>query len=100
MQRRNRYYARSRISEYKFRLLIRYFALDLSASDTAELTRLTHKTVNTISLKIRRRIAEDCERQSPFSGGEVEADESYFERAACAPSAAAAPRVRPSSSAS
>ncbi|HZH89729.1 MAG TPA: IS1595 family transposase, partial [Pyrinomonadaceae bacterium] len=31
MQRRNRYYERSRISEYKFRLLIRYFALDLSA---------------------------------------------------------------------
>ena len=78
MQRRNCYYQRSRISEYKFRLLIRYFALDLSASDVAELTGLTHKTVNTIFLKIRRRMAEDCERQSPFSGGEVEADESYF----------------------
>ena len=78
MQRRNRYYERSRISEYKFRLLARYFALDLSAADTAELTGLTHKTVNTIFLKIRRCLAEDCERQSPFSGGEVEADESYF----------------------
>ncbi|HEY0379774.1 MAG TPA: IS1595 family transposase, partial [Pyrinomonadaceae bacterium] len=31
MQSRNRYYRRSRISEYKFRLLVRYFALDLSA---------------------------------------------------------------------
>lgn len=79
MQRRNRYYERSRISEYKFRLLIRYFALDLSASDTAELTGLTHKSVNTIFLKIRRRMAEDCKRQSPFSGGEVEADESYLD---------------------
>jgi len=78
VQRRNRYYGRSRISEYKFRLLIRYFALDLSASDTAELTGLTHETVNTIFLKIRQRLAEDCARQSPFSGGEVEADESYF----------------------
>jgi transposase len=78
VQRRNRYYERSRISEYKFRLLIRYFALDLSASDTAELTGLTHKTVNTIFLKIRRRLAEDCERQSPFKSGEVEVDESYF----------------------
>ena len=78
MQRRNRYYERSRISEYKFRLLVRYFALDLSASDTAELTGLTHKTVNTIFLKIRRRMAEDCERQSPFKSGEVEVDESYF----------------------
>ena len=78
MQRRNRYYQRSRISEYRFRLLIRYFALDLSASDVAELTGLTHKTVNTIFLKIRRRMVEDCARQSPFNNGEVEVDESYF----------------------
>lgn len=78
MQRRNRYYQRSRISEYKFRLLVRYFALDLSASDVAQLTGLTHKTVNTIFLKIRRRLTEDCARQSPFSAGEVEVDESYF----------------------
>ncbi len=78
MQRRNRYYRRSRISEYRFRLLVRYFALDLSAADVAELTGLTHKTVNTIFLNIRRRLAEDCARQSPFAGGEVEADESYF----------------------
>ena len=78
MQRRNRYYERSRIPEYKFRLLVRYFALDLSAADTAELTGLTHKSVNTIFLKMRRRMAEDCERQSPFKSGEVEVDESYF----------------------
>ena len=77
MQRRNRYYERSRISEYKFRLLVRYFALDLSASDTAELTGLTRKTVNTIFLKIRR-LAEDCARRSPFKSGEVEVDGSYF----------------------
>ncbi|HZH89675.1 MAG TPA: IS1595 family transposase, partial [Pyrinomonadaceae bacterium] len=31
MQRLNRYYRRSRIAEAKFRLLIRYFALDLHA---------------------------------------------------------------------
>lgn len=39
---------------------------------------MTHKTVNAIFLKIRRRMAEDCARQSPFSTGEVEVDESYF----------------------
>jgi len=33
--------------------------------------------VNDIYLKIRRRIAEYCEEQSPYSG-EVELDESYF----------------------
>jgi transposase len=78
VQQLNRYYKRSRITEWKFRLLLRYFALDLSSSDVAELTGLTHKTVNTIFLKIRRRLAQDCERRSPLSAGEVEVDESYF----------------------
>jgi transposase len=74
----NRYYRRPRISEHKFRLLVRYFALDLCAADVAVLTGLTHKTVNAIFLKIRRRLAQDCACQSPFAGGEVEADGSYF----------------------
>lgn len=78
MQKLNRYYRRSRTAEWKFRLLVRYFALDLSSSDVAELTGLTHKTVNAIFLKIRQRMAEDCERRSPLSAGEVEVDESYF----------------------
>ncbi len=74
----NRYYRRSRIAEKRFRQLVRYFALDLSASDTARLTGLTTKTVNSIYLKIRKRMAQECERESPFISGEVEADESYF----------------------
>ncbi|CAN5511033.1 IS1595 family transposase [soil metagenome] len=77
MQQLNRYYRRSRISEHKFRELIKYFALDLTANRTANLTGLTHKSVNQIFLKIRLRLAEDCQRESPFSG-EVEVDESYF----------------------
>lgn len=77
MTRLNRYYRRSRIREHKFRQIIKYFALDLTANRTAELTGLTHKSVNQIYLKIRRRLAEDCQRASPFSG-EVEVDESYF----------------------
>jgi transposase len=77
MKQLNRYYRRSRISEHKFRQIIRYFALDLTANRTAQLTGLTHKTVNQIYLKIRVRLAQDCQRQSPFSG-EVEVDESYF----------------------
>ncbi len=77
MQQLNRYYRRSRISEKKFREIIKYFALDLTANRTAQLTGLTHKTVNQIYLKIRHRLAQDCQRESPFSG-EVEVDESYF----------------------
>ncbi len=78
MQRLNRYYKRSRISELKFRLLVRHFALDLCASDAAQLTGISHRSAITIFGKIRRRIAEECERQSPFKNGEVEVDESYF----------------------
>ena len=78
MQKLNRYYERSRITEWKFRLLVRYFALDFSATDVAQLTGLTRKSINTIFLKIRERMAEDCARRSPLSAGEVEVDESYF----------------------
>ena len=78
MQRLNRYYRRSRIIEWKFRSLLRYFALDLTASDAAQLSGLSYRSVITIFVKIRRRISEECERQSPFNNGEVEVDESYF----------------------
>ena len=77
MERRNRYYARSRISECKFRQLLRYFAMDFSATDVAQLTGIRRKAVTVIFLKIRQRIAQECERASPFSG-EVEVDECYF----------------------
>jgi transposase-like protein len=78
VQRLNRYYRRSRITEAKFRLLARHFALDLRASDAAHLSGLSHRSVITIFGKIRQRISEECERQSPFKNGEVEVDESYF----------------------
>ena len=78
MERPNPFYRRSRISAKKFRQLLRLFALDLTATDAAQLTGLTRKTVTTIFLKIRGRIAEECERRSPLSIGQVEVDESYF----------------------
>lgn len=77
MQQLNRYYRRSKISERKMRQLIKYFALDLTASKTAEIVALTRPSVSRIFVKIRLRIAEECQRASPF-GGEVEVDESYF----------------------
>lgn len=78
MEQQNRYYRRSRISERKFRQLLRYFALDLTASKTAELTGLTRKTVNTIFQKIRTRMVAECALHAPIRSGEIEVDESYF----------------------
>lgn len=74
----NRYYRRSKISERKFRQIVRYFAMDFTASDVAQLTGLTRKTVTLIFLRIRQRLAAECERASPYSDCEVEVDESYF----------------------
>ncbi len=78
MEQLNRYYRCSKIGERKFRQVVRFFAHDLTASKTAEFTGLTRKSVNVIFLKIRERIAQECERASPFPACEVEVDESYF----------------------
>jgi transposase len=59
---------RSKISEAKFRELVRYFALDLDAHKIAVLTRLNRNTVNRYLLRIRERIAEHCEGASPVEG--------------------------------
>lgn len=64
----NRYVRRSKISEAKFRELVRYFALDLDAHKIAVLTRLNRNTVNRYLLRIRERIAEHCEEASPVEG--------------------------------
>jgi len=74
---KNRYRFRSRISEKKFREILKLFALDLEAVKIAKLTGLNRKTINRYLQLIRERIAEESEQQSPF-GGVVELDESYF----------------------
>jgi len=74
---KNRYQKFSKISEQKFRSILRYFALDFTASDTARLTSISVRSVNTIFLKLRKRIAQECNKQTPFQGV-VEIDESYF----------------------
>jgi transposase len=64
----NRYVKRSKISEAKFRELVRYFALDLDAHKIAALTRLNRNTVNRYLLLIRKRIAEFCNQPPPIEG--------------------------------
>ena len=73
----NKYKKRSRISDAKFRQILKLFCVDLNASQIAELTSLNRNTVNSYLRTFRLRIAEICETQSPYSG-EVEVDESWF----------------------
>jgi len=77
MERANRYFRFSKLSERKFRHLVKCFALDLTATQTASMTGISLRSVNAIFLRMRRKIAEVCERESPLEGV-LEADESYF----------------------
>jgi transposase-like protein len=77
MTAKNRYVKRAKISEAKFRALMRYFVHDLDAQTISSLLNLNRNTVNRYLALIRKRIAEFCEQQSPFKG-EIEVDESYF----------------------
>jgi transposase len=74
----NCYYRRSHIAEKRFRFLVRYFAMDFSASQTALLNGISRRTTNAIFLKIRVRLFAACQAVSPFYSSEVEVDESYF----------------------
>ena len=74
----NKYFFHARISEEKFRMILRLFCLDIEAKKVAELTSLNRGSINNIFGKLRKRIAEICELESPFENGEIELDESYF----------------------
>jgi transposase-like protein len=77
MKQKNRYFTRSKISEARFRQLVRHFALDLTATESAALSGISLRSTNAIYLRLRERMAAWCALQSPFSG-DLEADESYF----------------------
>jgi transposase-like protein len=73
----NKYIYRSRISESKFRQIVKYFAVDLEADQTAQLTNISRNTINKYFKAFRQRLAQMSLYNSPFQG-EIEVDESYF----------------------
>jgi transposase len=75
---RNKYFYGSKISSRKFREILKYFCLEIDAEKTSFLVNLNRNTVHRIFGKIRERIADICEKESPFVNGEIELDESYF----------------------
>jgi transposase len=74
----NKYIYRSRISEHKFREILKVFCLDIEAKKCSELCLINRNTANKLYDKIRERIYEDCEKNSPLGNGSIELDESYF----------------------
>lgn len=75
---KNKYIYRSRISEKKFRQILKLFCMDIEAKKVAELTNVNRMTINRIFNRTRIRMAQDCQLSGPFESGEIELDESYF----------------------
>ena len=72
--RQNKYFIRSRIREGKFREVLRCFCEDLNAKQSSNFTKLNINTINSIFKKLRIKILEECEKESPLLKGEVEVD--------------------------
>ena len=77
IKKKNRYYSRSHITEAKFRSLLRCFCLDLTAQNTSELTKISHRSCKIIYTKLRIHIAKFCVDYDACKGV-FELDESYF----------------------
>lgn len=68
---KNKYVNRSKISEAKFRELIRFFSLDLTAMQIAGLTGLNRNTVNRYLTEIRKKISKHCGLTSPLATHDI-----------------------------
>ena len=75
---KNKYLKSARISEGKFRALLRLFAADLPALTSTELLRLNYRTTHRIYTLLRQRIVQLTRTEFHPLGGEIEVDESYF----------------------
>ena len=79
MVHKNKYINSSKISEAKFREIVRYFVADLSATQIATLSGISRNSINRYVMEIRHRIYDFCNSESLFiTLGDVELDESYF----------------------
>ena len=65
---KNKYIIRSRISEKKFREILKYFAEDIEATKIANLTGISRISINKIKKSIRVLMSKECEKISKFSG--------------------------------
>jgi transposase len=75
---KNKYMHRSRLSEYKFRQLLRFFSDDLDTIITSKMTGLSRKTVTSYFNRFRKRIFKLIVADGEKLSGEVEIDETYF----------------------
>ena len=65
---KNKYIVRSRISQKKFREILKYFAEDIEATKIANLTGISRISINKILKSIRILMSKECEKISKFNG--------------------------------
>ena len=65
---KNRYIVRSRISQKKFRKILKYFTEDIEASKISNLTKISEATLCKIFREIRALMSKECDKISKFSG--------------------------------
>ena len=75
---KSKYLKGARISERKFREVLRCFAHDLPVLTAAKLCGLNCRTVHRLCELLRQRVVARAVRESPPLGGGVEIGESYF----------------------
>jgi len=74
---KNKYSNRSRIREAKFREILKYFSMDFSASQTADLIEISRRSISDVYQKLRQRIYNLTKQEWRLTG-EIGVDESYF----------------------
>lgn len=74
---KNKYIYRSHISEAKIRAVVKCFAVDLTATQTAQMTGLSRPTINRLYQHFRAILKRHCCEEAKMQGI-VEVDESYF----------------------
>ena len=75
---KNKYIKHTHISEKKFRKIIKLFSIEIEATKISHLSNISRITINNLLNKIRERLVELCNKESYFTSGEIEIDESYF----------------------
>ena len=80
--RKNKYLSVSKLSESKFRQIIRYYSEDFTSLQIAKLTHVNRNTVNLWINRIREKIYEQVEIEKLKNSISVQMDETFF----CRPS--------------
>jgi len=66
---KNRYYKHSKLDEQRFRKILELFSRDITAVECAKQTGVNVRSVNSIYLKLRDRIAQWCEANASGTPG-------------------------------